>query len=154
MSGGARFARRAFAVALVLAPCAAAAQDVYRHVDTAGRVSFSDRPDAPIVARELDTLPVAPAAAVREGVPARTARGGAIDRREANRRLLQAQRELARGPDMQQGIPPSAEARPGDRRRARVKALERSVEAARIRAREVNGTDFPAEAAFRDKNGV
>jgi hypothetical protein len=137
------------AVALVLAPCAAAAQDVYRHVDTAGRVSFTDHPDLPIVARELEPLPVAPASAVREAGPKPSVRGGAIDRREANRRLLQAERELARGPDMQQGIPPSTEARPGDRRKARVKALERSVEAARLRAREVNGTDHPAEFASR-----
>jgi hypothetical protein len=86
--------------------------------------------------------------------PALAARAGATDRREAARRLAQAQRELARGPDMQQGIPPSAEKAPGDRRRARVMFLQRNVEAARARAHEVDAPGIAAGAAFPPKNGV
>ena len=60
---------------------------------------------------------------------------------------MQAQRALARGPDMQHGIPPAVEKEPGDRRRARLVALHRGVEAAQARAREVNALDYSSEAS-------
>lgn len=135
-----RLARGVLAVALALGAAAAAAQGVYRHVDTVGHVSFTDRPEMPITQRELEPLPAKVDSA--QGIRGRSlhlaSHSGLVDRNEANRRLLQAQREFARGPDMQQGIPPTAEKNPGDRRRARVIALQRGVDAAQARAREVN----------------
>ncbi len=138
-----RLARGVLAVALALGAAAASAQGVYRQVDTVGRVNFTDRPEAPIVQRELEPLPgqAASASGIRGRSPKLTARANSIDRSEANRRLLQAQREQARGPDMQHGIPPTAEKVPGDRRRARVITLQRNVDAARARVAEVNSPD-------------
>lgn len=128
-------ARGVIAVALAFAAAGAMAQ---------GR-------DSPIIARELEPLPTVtvPANGISGRTPGHSARSSAIDRNEANRRLLQAQREFARGPDMQQGIPPSAEKVRGDRRRARVISLQRSVDAAQARAREVNGHEVSAEASGR-----
>jgi len=138
-----RLARGVLAVALAFGAAAASAQGLYRHVDNVGRVSFSDRAEAPIVQRELEPLPgqAEPASAIRGRSAKLTARAKATERSEAHRRLLQARRELARGPDMQQGIPPLAEKVPGDRRRARVITLQRNVEAARLRVTQVDGPD-------------
>lgn len=86
--------------------------------------------------------------------PASAQDPGMVDRREAARRLAQAQRELARGPDMQHGIPPAAERNPGDRRRARVVFLQRNVEAARARTRELSAPGIASGAPLPPKNGV
>jgi hypothetical protein len=144
----ARIARGVLAVALAFGAAAASAEGVYKHVDNAGQVSFTDRPEAPVSARELEAPP-AKADSIRGRSPALLSRAKATDRKEAERRLAQAQRELRRGPDMQQGIPPSTERTPGDRRRARVATLQRTVDAAQARAREVNAIDYSASQAGR-----
>lgn len=117
-----RFARLLLTVALICTSAAAAAQTIHRQLDTEGRVNFSDRPDTPITRRELAPLAgqTGPDSEIRgRGRNSSVAHSRSIDKREADRRLSQAMRERARGPDMQQGFPPVAELRPGDRRRAR-----------------------------------
>ena len=145
----ARFARIALAVALAFGCTALAAEGIYRHSDAAGHVSYTDRPEAPITARELEPLPAQaePGNSIRGRSPTTRVRANAVDRKEAARRLKQARKELARGPDMQQGIPPGVEREPGDRRRARLVALHRGVEAAEARVREVNALDYSADAS-------
>ena len=149
---GVRMARCAVAVALAFGAMAAQAQSVYRHVDGSGHVSYTDRPEAPITSRELEPLPVVaapPASGIRGRSSASSMRSSEVNRKEAQRRLVQAKRALARGPDMQQGIPPGGELVPGDRRRARLVALHRGVEAAEARCREVNSPDYSAEQEGR-----
>ncbi len=147
----ARLAVGALAVALAFGVTAVQAQSVFKHVDGAGHVSYTDRADAPIVARELEPAPVKaePASAIRGRSTATRFRASEVDRKEAVRRLKQAQRALARGPDMQQGIPPAVERELGDRRRARLVALHRGVEAAEARAREVNALDYSTDTIAR-----
>lgn len=144
----ARLARGALAVALAFGAAAASAEGIYKHVDNAGQVSFTDRPEAPIAVRELEAPPVK-VESIRGRSPALLSRAKATDRKEAERRLEQARRAFIRGPDMQQGIPPSTERTPGDRRRARVVALQRTVDAAQARAREVNALDYSTNQAGR-----
>lgn len=143
-----RLARSVLAVALAFGAAAACAQGVYKHVDGTGQVSFTDRPEAPIAVRELEAPP-AKVESIRGRSPALLSRAKATDRKEAERRLEQARRAFMRGPDMQQGIPPSTERMPGDRRRARVVALQRTVDAAQARAREVNALDYSTSQAVR-----
>lgn len=147
---GVRVAQCALAVALAFGTAATFAQGVYKHVDDGGHVSYTDSRDAPIVARELEPLPVAAQpSAIRGRSRAASMQSSVVNRKEAQRRLLQAQRALARGPDMQQGIPPGVELVPGDRRRARLIALHRGVEAAEARNREVNSPDNSSEQEGR-----
>ena len=145
---GVRVAQCALAVALAFGAAAAFAQGVYKHVDEAGRISYTDSREAPITSHELEPLPVVappPVSGIRGRSRASSMQSSLVNRKEAQRRLLQAQRALARGPDMQQGIPPGVELVPGDRRRARLVALHRGVQAAEARCREVNAPDYSAE---------
>jgi len=146
-----RLARGAFAVALAFGATAVPAQGIFRHVDAGGHVSYTDRAEAPITSRELESPAVKaePVSSIRGRSPTTRSRAKDIDRKEAARRLAQAQRALARGPDMLHGIPPAVEKEPGDRRRARLVALHRGVEAAEARAREVNAPDYSADATPR-----
>lgn len=129
---------------LILFTCLIApvgAQTVHRHVAVDGHKTFSDRSEAPIARRALAPLPgqTGWASEMDGRTPGISpALSQSVNRREASRRLVQAQRERARGPDMQQGIPPVAERHPGDRRRERVAALQEMVEAAQARVRELD----------------
>lgn len=149
---GVRVAQCALAVALAFGTATTFAQSVYKHVDAGGHVSYTDSRDAPIIARELEPLPVVaqpPVSEIRGRSRAASTQSSLVNRKEAQRRLLQAQRALARGPDMQQGIPPGVELVPGDRRRARLVALHRGVEAAEARYREVVSPENSSEQEGR-----
>lgn len=151
LSIGVRMAQCALAVTLAFSAAASSAQSVYKHVDDGGHVSYTDRPDAPIISHELEPLPKqAPVVSTISGRSRNSSmQSSVVNRKEAYRRLQQAKRALARGPDMQQGIPPGAELVPGDRRRARLVALHRGVEAAEARAREVDASDYSADKESR-----
>lgn len=117
------------------------AQTMHRHVAVDGHKTYSDRSEAPIARRALAPLPgqTGWASEMDGRTPGISpALSQSVNRREAGRRLVQAQHERARGPDMQQGIPPIAERHPGDRRRERVAALQEMVEAAQARVRELD----------------
>lgn len=136
-----RLAQGLLAVVLALSAATAGAQAISTRVDDLGHRIFSDRRDAPITHHALPPLPGQTGA--DEPIRARTAnfsaaRSRAVDRSEAQRRLRQAEHERARGPDLQQGIPPVAERSPGERRRERVLALQHGVEAAQARVRELD----------------
>lgn len=150
----ARICSGLLALALACATGPSLAQAVYRHVDSGGNKSYTDRPEAPISRREL--APLAGQTGADPEIQGRsanftTARSLSINQREAQRRLVQAMREQARGPDMQQGIPPIAERLPGDRRRARVESLQHMVEAAQARVRELEAqSSVPSVSANAD----
>lgn len=142
------------AAALLLSAAGVSAQKIYRQVDSEGHTSFSDRREAPITHRELAPLPdqTGPVSEIHgRGPNGFGARARIIDQNEANRRLQQAERERARGPDMQQGIPPIAEREHGDRRRQRVNALQQMVESAQARVRELSA---PISLAPSDSRAV
>jgi hypothetical protein len=137
----ARICSALLALALACATGSSLAQAVYRHVDADGSKTYTDRREAPISRREL--APLAGQTGADSEIHGRSAnftaaRSLSINQREAQRRLAQARREQARGPDMQQGIPPIAERHPGDRRRERVESLQHMVEAAQARVRELD----------------
>ncbi len=154
-----RIAESVLAVVLLCASAAAPAQSIYKHVDALGHARYTDRPEA------VDTSTAAPAvaSAARTGQedpatrtesasaisgrgPHSLSRSRKIDQNEASRRLLQAQRALARGPDIQHGEPPQAEKIPGARRTARLLKLGRNVQAAEARTREVYAQGYAANA--------
>lgn len=139
-------------LALASAAGSSFAQAVYRHVDLEGNKTYTDRREAPISRREL--APLAGQTGADSGTPVygtklTAARSLSINQREAQRRLMQARREQARGPDMQQGIPPVAERLPGDRRRVRVEELQHRVEAAQARVRELDAQSSVPQASAR-----
>lgn len=150
----AKLSRALLAVALACATGSSFAQAVYRHVDADGNRSYTDRPEAPISRREL--APLAGQTGADSEIHGRSAnftaaRSLSINQREAQRRLAQARREQARGPDMQQGIPPIAELHPGDRRRERVESLQHMVEAAQARVRELDAqSSVPSASAHAE----
>lgn len=134
------FHRGLLCLTLVLATGSTFAQPVYLHVDSEGRKSYTDRREAPISRRELAPLPGQTgmdSGTHGVGPNGSAARSLSINQREAARRLTQARREQARGPDLQQGIPPVAERHSGDRRRERVESLQQMVDAAQARVREL-----------------
>lgn len=147
-----KFASFAGVVFYVLASATAAAQAIYTSTDSRGHMSFSDRADAAQANFKQDAADAlsreqSATAVTREHSRISTARARAIDRKEAERRLRVAQRDLARGPDMQQGIPPVAENIAGQRRRERAQSLQNSVTDAQARVRELEepGTTAPKE---------
>ena len=138
-------AASAIAAAFVLASGMVSAQTILTSTNSQGSASFSNRAEtadaeikrdaADAMLREQRTNAMA-----RGDGQISVARSQAIDRHEAGRRLRLAEREFARGPDMQQGIPPIAERASGERRRERVESLARRVAEAQARIRELEGS--------------
>ena len=133
-----------FASAIVCSYSVASAQSIFREVDDAGRPHFSDRPEVAVpVMRSAEAAGVAQEQAAAAGAPApaqtpvvsgRPVRTGPVDRKEADRRLRQAERELARGIHRYRGEPPLADGAPGER----LAKLRRNVAAAQARVDELN----------------
>jgi hypothetical protein len=126
-------------MAFICAATDATALVIYRQVDAAGRVTFSDRPAAaPLEAAAIPTLDVAAALA---GAAAMSSRHAAmIDANEAARRLRQAERERQRGLERMPGehLPGAGTGDADARYQRRQEELRRVVELARRRSDEAD----------------
>jgi len=100
-------ASSACALALLCVAMDAPAQTIYKQVDAAGRVTFTDRPDPSLPAQSMaapvpNAVPEPPTPAARTGLL--TARRlASIDANEAARRLTQAQLKRSEGADLLPG---------------------------------------------------
>jgi hypothetical protein len=128
------------AAALLCAAASAPAQTIYKQVDAAGRITYTDRPDA-APSPQTATDPAFDVASALAGSTAMSSRHAAIiDANEAARRLRQARLERAQGANRL----PGEEARgadagaANDRYRRRQDALWRAVELAQHRSSETS----------------
>lgn len=85
------------AMALLHAAAGAPAQTVYRQVDAAGRITYTDRPDATPPPRAVTVPALDVASALAGNSPMSSRHAALIDANEAARRLRQAQREREQG---------------------------------------------------------
>ena len=130
-----RFIGSLFAAALLCAAAAASAQTVQKQVDSEGRITYTDRPEA----AAADSPPVQ---VIRPRQPR-----GKIDKLEASRRLQQAERAMARRAGAYRGDPPMTVGSPEERHQAKMEKLRRDLVAAQARAREVYGPDAVSEVS-------
>jgi hypothetical protein len=125
-------------LALLCAAAGAQAQTIYKQVDSAGRVTFTDRPDSSLPSQSMTgaalEAPRGPAS-----VALMTAqRSAAINANEAGRRLAQAQLMRSEGADMMPGdwTQSSSAGVPNQRYWQRQEKLRMVVERAQQRATE------------------
>jgi len=100
-------ARSLCVAALLCAAAGVSAQTVHRQVDAAGRVTFTDRPEAPQSPRTITVASLDVANALASSSPISSRSASAIDANEATRRLAMARLARAQG----------AEPLPGERAR-------------------------------------
>jgi len=133
-------ARWVCAAALLCAAAGAPAQTIYRQVDAAGRITYTDRPGTAPSPRTATDPALDVAIALAGGAAMSSRRAAIIDANEAARRLRQARLERAQGANRL----PGEEARgadagaANDRYRQRQDALRRAVELARHRSSEAS----------------
>jgi len=131
----------------------ASAQTIFKYVDTDGRTRFTDRPEAGAVespapaqaAQGESGGAVAEKAEAVQVIRIRNPRPGKVDKKEAARRLQQAERALARRAGAFRGDPPMTIGSPTERQQAVVEKLRRDLAAAQARAREVYGPEYSTE---------
>jgi hypothetical protein len=114
------------------------AQTIYKQVDAAGRITFTDRPDTTPTPGAA-TVPVSDVAdALARNAAISSRRGAMIDANEATRRLEQAQAERKHGADRQPGGQPHGidASMADDRYWRRQEQLQRAVEQAERRSSE------------------
>jgi uncharacterized protein DUF4124 len=132
------------ALALLCAAMGAPAQTIYKQVDAAGRVTFTDRPDASLPALAMaspvsmaNPVPESPKPAARAGLLS-PRHAASIDANEAARRLAQAELMRSEGADPLPGEQTHGAAGlvPNQRYFQRQEKLRVLVERARQRANE------------------
>ena len=126
------------ALALLCAATGAPAQTIYKQVDLAGKVTFTDRPDINLPAQAMANPALeAPKPAPRVGLMT-SRRSASIDANEAGRRLAQAQLKRSGGADLLPGewTHSSGEGVPNQRYWQRQDRLRVQVERAQQRSNE------------------
>jgi hypothetical protein len=86
--------------ALLCAAAGAPAQTIYKQVDGAGRVTFTDRPDSSLLAQPMTSASLEAAKAPAEVILMTAQRSATINAKEAGRRLAQAQQMRSAGADL------------------------------------------------------
>jgi hypothetical protein len=125
-------------LALLCAAAGAPAQTIYKQVDSAGRVTFTDRPDSSLPSQAMTgAAPEAPRAPASI-TPMTAQRSAAINANEAGRRLAQAQLMRSEGADLARGdwTHSASTAVPNQRYWQRQERLRVLVEQAQRRATE------------------
>ena len=124
------------AAALLCAAAGVTAQTIYKQVDAAGRITYSDRPGTTLSPPTVPALEVANALASNSAISSRSA--ATIDANEAARRLRQAEREREQGAERLPGEQAHGADANGVNRRywQRQEELRRVVEQAQRRSGE------------------
>lgn len=126
------------ALALLCAAAGAPAQTIYKQVDLAGKVTFTDRPDSNLPAQSMTSPALEAPRPPARAVPMTSQRSATINANEAGRRLAQAQLMRSEGADVLPGelTHGSSAGVPSQRYWQRQEKLRLAVEQAQRRANE------------------